>query len=360
MKIAIFHELHSGGARRSVIEFGKQFQKQHTVDLYYVDEKENEKDKAFFRRAYFFQFIPKKWIGHDWKTKLYKDTVELYKLYKFHKKIAREIDKRKYDVVFIEPSKLTQAPFILRFLKTKKVYYCQEPLRMVYEPLLAIKKDLSFFKYYYEKLNRFIRKQIDRSNLSHADVVIGNSKYTSNNIKKAYGITSLTSYMGVDTDVFKPVKKKKDIDILFVGSYDFADGYNLLESAKKYFKKLPVIKVLAAEKQWITSDSMMRDLYCRSKIILALAYNEPFGLIPLEAMSCGVPVVAVNDGGYKETVVDGVTGYLVERNAKQLASKLSELLGNEDLRKKMGSAARKHALMMWRWEKNSLKLQEYL
>jgi len=357
MKIAFFHELHSGGAKRSVYEFARQLGKNHKIDLYFTDKVLNKDDQKIFDKIYFYNFTPKKWTGGNWSAKFYKDTLELLSLHRLHQKIAKVIDSRGYDLVFIEPSKLTQAPFILKFLKTKKVYYCQEPLRMVYEDILKVKKDIPFFKYYYEKLNRFIRKHIDRSNIMHADIILANSKYTQKNIKSAYDLESKVCYMGVDTQIFKPISIKKDIDVLFIGAYEYADGYDLLKDAKKYLKENLKIKVLASEKQWITDDADIRRLYCRSKIILALAFNEPFGLIPIEAMACGVPIIAVNDGGYRETVLDRKTGFLIDRDPKDLAKKINHLLSNPAILNKMSIEARRRVESNWTWSKSAEELE---
>ncbi len=356
MRIAFFHEVHAGGARRTVNEFGKRLKEKHNVDLYYVDEKQDELEEKNFHSANFYKFIPEKWTGGNWKAKLYKDSIELIKLYRLHQKIAHDINAKNYDLVIIHPSKFTQAPFILRFLKTSKIYYCQEPLRMVYEAVLDIKKDLPPSKYYYEKLNRFIRKHIDKSNIKFADRIVANSEHTCSNIKSAYGLGSIYSYLGVDTENFKPTSINKEIDILFVGANDYTDGYRLMEEAKKYMNKQVNIKLRSSEKQWITDDDMVK-LYCRSKIAVALAYNEPFGLVPLEAMACGVPVVAVNEGGYKESVVDGKTGYLVPRNPKILAQKLNHLLASPNLLSKMGQDARSLMESEWTWDKRTHELE---
>lgn len=359
MRIAFFHELHAGGARRSVNEFAKHLKKNHQVDLYIVDEKKSREEEKFFHKVYFYQFIPKKWKGNNAKEKLYKDTIELSNLYSLHKKIARDIDEKNYDLVFSDPSKMTQTPFVLRFLKTKKIYYCQEPLRIVYDKTLAIPKNISFIKYQYEKLNRFIRKTIDKSNIQKADIILANSKYTQANIKKAYGLESTVSLLGVDTHLFKPVKVKKDIDVLFVGSYNEGDGYGLLEQAKQYMKTKAIIKAHSSELQWITKDTGIRNLYCRAKIAVALGYNEPFGLIPLETMACEVPVVAVDEGGYKESVLDGKTGFLIPRDPKILAQKLDYLLQHPTIVKKMGKYARSEMISNWAWVFQAEKLEKH-
>src|SRR5947208_961490 len=101
MKIAIFHELHKGGARRAVNEFAKRLKKNHVVNLYLVDEKVKKEEKTFFNSVFLYKFTPKKWNGGNWKVRLYKDSVELFRLYKLHKQIAQKINEQKYDVVLV-------------------------------------------------------------------------------------------------------------------------------------------------------------------------------------------------------------------------------------------------------------------
>jgi glycosyltransferase involved in cell wall biosynthesis len=359
MKIAFFHELHLGGARRASNEFAKYLKVNNQVDLFLIDEKLNQKEKKFYNAINFYQFIPAVWKGNNWKIKFYKDTIELMKLYKLHKKIAKIIDSKNYDVVFIQGSKFTQAPFILRFLKTKTVYYCQENLRMVYEAILAVDKKLPTQKYLYEKLNRRIRKAIDKTNINHAGKVLTNSDYTKANVYKAYGIKATTYYMGVDSQQFKPAAVKKDNDVLYIGAYAFTDGYADLEKilaiSHKYTNAL-----LIQERKWIDNDKMLSKLYSKSKIALALSHNEPFGLIPLEAMACGVPVIAVNEGGYKESILDGKTGFLVPRDANIISEKIKYLLNNDAVLKQMSRQCRENILKNWTWKNNAAKLENFL
>lgn len=360
MRIAFFHEVHAGGARRSVNEFGKQLKKRHLVDLYYVDAKRNKQEEKNFSHSFFFKHTPKLWKGRNWKIRVFKDTIELYSLYRLHKKIGEIIDNNDYDVVFVDPSQFTQAPFLLRFLKTKSLYYCQEPLRIVYEGILDFPKNTDIIRYRYEKLNRFIRKKIDLKNIHKATLVLANSEYSKTNIKKAYGIDAKVCYMGTNPHIFKLFKIKKDIDILFIGAYEFVDGYDLLKKALKKMKSKPLVKVHASEMEWIKGDKKIQILYSRSKIALCLAYNEPFGLIPLEAMACATPVVAVNEGGYKETIVNGKNGYLISRNANELAEKLDELLASPRKISRLGINGRKYILEKWSWEKRTKELEKII
>jgi glycosyltransferase involved in cell wall biosynthesis len=71
--------------------------------------------------------------------------------------------------------------------------------------------------------------------------------------------------------------------------------------------------------------------------------EEPYGLVPLEAMSCGRPIVASRSGGIVETVVDGETGFLVEpNNPAQLADRVEALAADPELRHRLGTAGRRH------------------
>ncbi len=360
MKIAIFHELHSGGARKAVNEIANQLKKVHTVDLYTTNEKIDKDEDRFFSKIISYPFFSKKWSGKDWKIKLYKDTVELYRLYLLHKNIAVKINDEKYDFVFVHPSQFTQAPFILRFLKQKKIYYCEEPLRLAYDSTLKLNANISSFKKTYEAMNRWIRKKIDRSNIHHADLILANSKNTQHNIASAYNMKSLVSYLGVNESIFKPKKIKKDIDILYIGAKDSIDGYDLMQTIINILKNKPIVKYHIPGENWLKNEKDLVRLYQRSKIVVCLAKNEPFGLIPLEAMACGVPVVAVNDGGYRETVIDGKTGYLVLRDPKLIAKKIKFLLSHSQTLISFGNNARDHIMKNWTWWKSVKNLETLL
>lgn len=77
-------------------------------------------------------------------------------------------------------------------------------------------------------------------------------------------------------------------------------------------------------------------------IVVVPSVIEAFGLVTVEAMACGKPVVGSNVGGIPEVIKDGVTGYLVEpRDPEDIAEKIVYLLENKDLAKKMGENGRK-------------------
>jgi glycosyltransferase involved in cell wall biosynthesis len=89
-------------------------------------------------------------------------------------------------------------------------------------------------------------------------------------------------------------------------------------------------------------------------------YNEPFGLVPLEAMACGKPVVGIDEGGVKESIVDTFTGVLVDRNPQAFGAAIQFLLENPSLVAQYSENSRKHVLANWSWERSVSQLEHYL
>ncbi len=87
-----------------------------------------------------------------------------------------------------------------------------------------------------------------------------------------------------------------------------------------------------------------------SDIYLSPTIYEAFGIAALEAMACGVPVVANNHGGISEVVEHGATG-LVSYNDEELRQHLQNLIENEDLRREMGQKARRRAEERFSWKR---------
>ncbi len=113
-------------------------------------------------------------------------------------------------------------------------------------------------------------------------------------------------------------------------------------------------KVLAAAQ----ADPLLRDtlryigfradverVYAAADVVVCASDFESFGRVNVEAMACGVSVVSTDVGGTRETVQDGITGFLVPpRQPAALAERVLRLLRDPALRAKMGQAARQHVL----------------
>jgi D-inositol-3-phosphate glycosyltransferase len=86
-------------------------------------------------------------------------------------------------------------------------------------------------------------------------------------------------------------------------------------------------------------------------VVVAVPWYEPFGIVSVEAMACGVPVVASSVGGMIDTVVDGVTGlHVPPRDADALAGAVNRLLERPDLRRRLGRAGALRARERYGWD----------
>ncbi|MGW6937333.1 glycosyltransferase [Lentzea sp. NPDC054927] len=95
----------------------------------------------------------------------------------------------------------------------------------------------------------------------------------------------------------------------------------------------------------------MPDFLRSADVVACVPWYEPFGIVPLEAMACGLPVVASAVGGLVDTVVDGVTGKLVPpRNPKRLAKELRSLLANDSRRNVYGTAGADRVTACYTWD----------
>lgn len=89
--------------------------------------------------------------------------------------------------------------------------------------------------------------------------------------------------------------------------------------------------------------------------------SESFGVAAVEAMSCGIPVIATNVDGFKEVMVDKVTGFIVpKRDPRAMAEKMWLLYNDNNLRAEYGRNGRKRVEELYDWDKNVLELESLL
>jgi len=94
--------------------------------------------------------------------------------------------------------------------------------------------------------------------------------------------------------------------LVIVGSYEKSKHF---VRHKKYLESIKPTNVEILH--WV-SERELRNLYATCKGFIATAIDEDFGLTLVEAMASGKPIIAANEGGYKETVIAGETGILID------------------------------------------------
>ncbi len=347
MKIAVFHNLPAGGAKRTVYEQVKYLSRRHEIHLFQLFGT----DESFLSLTPFVSQVHTYPFSLSGSNRLYRDYQNFFSLALVHRRIAADINAAKFDAALIHADHFTQAPFVLRFLKIPSLYFCQEMLRIAYEKELAFSKSVSTPKKIYESFTRNIRKYIDRTNAVLATCLIVNSRYTRRQVRRHFKVWATVCYPGVDTKIFRPQSAKKN-QILFIGQSAQINGWDLVKAIKANLKKLSLKVVDFSSKQRL-SDEQLAAEYSASLVTLCISFNEPFGLVPLESMACGTPVLAVNEGGYKETVINAKTGWLLPRNPKKFAARLTQLIKCPELINKMGENGRKHVIENFTWAKHN-------
>lgn len=140
--------------------------------------------------------------------------------------------------------------------------------------------------------------------------------------------------------------------LMFIGSGPLQSTY--LNLAKKNDVDMKIIGA--------TPNTSLPAFYNAADIFVLPSLLEPAAMVLAEAQACGVPVVAVNTGGTPERVKDRVTGLLVPpASPVELAKAINKLLGDKDLRLKVGNEAVKYASENFDWDKiTDSILQVYL
>jgi glycosyltransferase involved in cell wall biosynthesis len=190
-------------------------------------------------------------------------------------------------------------------------------------------------------------------------------------------------HYGVDVETFRPLAdiEKQPNSILFVGNSEDrnkgaryllealhplrhrlqfhltfldhrpADQLKLVQALKDKYRLDKNITVLPHA----DTEELVR-LYCRSQIVACPSLYEGFGLPAVEAMACGVPVVATSAGALSEIVEDGVSGILVPPgDAHALNDALRRLLSDPDLCRRMGEAGRQRAVEYFTWRQTAMR-----
>ncbi len=171
---------------------------------------------------------------------------------------------------------------------------------------------------------------------------------------EVYEVFPFVVYCGVDANTFNTKKVKKKNEIFFVGSPAvIEDGYDLVRDAMNYIpeKVRPRLHIVSWKKEngERLSEKELVNIYNQSIATICPSRLETFGLVPLESMSCGVPVIATNVSGHRETVLNNRTGYLVEFDPKDIAQKILYLINNKKKNSQMGNQGRKWVEDKWTW-----------
>jgi glycosyltransferase involved in cell wall biosynthesis len=105
------------------------------------------------------------------------------------------------------------------------------------------------------------------------------------------------------------------------------------------------------------SRERIRDFYCAADVFVTTPWYEPFGITPVEAMACGVPVIGSRVGGIQYTVQHGRTGFLVEpKEPAELARRLVQIWSDPAIGQLFGRRGRRRAYQLFTWRRVAQQL----
>ena len=339
MKVAILHEMliKLGGAEKVVENFMKLFPDATIFTLIY-DEKKCGK------------VFPREKISPQvWKSKTQK-RYNLFKKQRFCLALmaisVENFDFSEYDLVICSSSWF--AHWAITKPETKFVVYCHSPARYMWDWTNEYKRDLglnSWWKKYFLKpfIERtfYKNRQWDLMASSRADLIIANSKNTSNRIKKYYRRESKILYPPVETQRFAKILEKNNFEKPF-------EKYYIIISALTEFKKIEIaiswfneleenlliiwagdfrenLEKLTKKENikfvWAKYDDELVFLV-QNSFGLIFPWEEDFGIVPIEVMSAWKPVFAYKGWWLLETNIEWVTwSFFEDKNWKDFIEK---------------------------------------
>jgi len=300
------------------------------------------------------------------------------------------------DVLFANTSRDFAVTAIGRFIDLPRVLYLQEPLRELYEasPDLpwstpdpgtdpspprgrphALRHALRV-----RKLGVLVREE--QKNARAFDRILVNSFYSRESVLRAYGLEASVCYLGVDTKRFRDLGLERE---------RMAIGVGAIVPAKAVERAIEALAVLGDDRPrllWIgnvcddnyrrrleglatrcgvdlelkidVSEDVLIESLNRASVMLYTPRLEPFGFAPLEASACGLPVVGVREGGVRETVSHGHTGYLADVGPQSLGAALTKIVSDPELGRRLGTNGRRWVTEHWTADHLTTRLEEHL
>lgn len=351
MKIALVHDYlkEYGGAERVVESLHQLFPEAPLYTAIY-------KPKLLGKDADRF----KGWEIHtSWMQKI-PGINKLLSPLKFLSPLAFEsFDLSAYDVV-ISSSAAYYAKGVITAQGAKHIAYIHTPPRYLYGYTKNhwYKKNI-LTKFFGELLNHFMR-QYDFVLSQRPDILIANSENVKKRIQKFYRRQAEVVYPPVDLSEFKTVKKDKLDYFLSLARLDPDKNIDLvIDTFNKNGLPLKVVgtgreeaklkKQAMKNIQFVgnVSDEERVSLLARAKALICAASDEDFGITAIEAQAAGTPVIALDQGGYKETIIADKTGiFFEELQVESLQSAINKFettsIKIEDLKKNAAKFAKEN------------------
>lgn len=253
------------------------------------------------------------------------------------------IDVSNYDVII--SSSHAVAKGVLTNSEQLHICYCHTPMRYIWDLYFTYKNSLNkkLQKLFFSLVSHYLRIW-DYSSANRVDKFIANSRYVANRIKKIYNREAEVIYPPVETNKFDIYGGSHDSYYITVGRLVYYKRVDVIVEAfnRVKDKKLLIIgdgpekkklKKMASRNIEFLGEVPFKDmksLLQRAKAFI-FAGIEDFGIAPVEAQACGIPVIGYAKGGLLETVIDGKTGiFFYEQTPESLLNAIKRFEAIED------------------------------
>lgn len=390
MKIAVWHNLPSGGGKRALYDHVKGLVKLgHHVESWCPQTADQD-----------FLSLKEVISEHIVPLALPEKIEDRLKSMEEHcRSCALEINKGGFDLLFAGACTFFRTTPIAKYVQIPKVIYLGEPFRLFYEalpelPWAALPESkahwweidsLKFFFTDWKRIQSFrVQLREEKLNAAAFDQILVNSFFSRESVMRAYGLDSSVCYLGVDPELFKPTGEKREKFVTGLGSVYVGKGIDrairAIETIDK--SKRPNLMWIGNFSDWGYQKKMERlaescgvtinfkinipheemvSLLSRSSALIYPSRLEPFGLAVLEANACGTPVVGIAEGGVRESVIEGENGILVpDVDSVKLGQAIVKFSENLSLSSEMGKKARNFVCEKWNIDKAIKRLEEQL
>lgn len=390
MKIAVWHNLPSGGGKRALYYHVRGLvQRGHIVEAWCPPTA----DRGYLPLS---DLVPEHVVPFTWEPAAGRGRLgrlmapyrnirrRLGAMDQHCRQCAEQINQGGFDLLFANASAFFHATAIGRHVRSRSVLYLQEPYRAIYEampslPWLALpdppggRWSIGYAKKFLDNLIQVqalrIQAREEVTNAGGYDVILANSFFSRESILRAYGIPAKVCYLGIDTDLFVNYRRPRERIVAGLGSVTPHKRMELVVAAlgqmaeprpelvwignvanAPYLQRMKELAeslgVRLTAKVGI-SDRQVVEILNRAAVLVYAPRLEPFGLAPLEANACGLPVVGVSEGGVRETILDGVNGLMVDDDAAAIARAVDRILSDPDYAARLSSAGEEIVRRDW-------------
>jgi glycosyltransferase involved in cell wall biosynthesis len=377
MRIAVWHNLPSGGAKRALYDHVRGLvARGHTLESWCPPTADQT-------------YLP---FANDWRRTagniLALRTYNLRRIAEvdeYARRCADQINSRNFDLLFANTSLEMAVSSIGRYVRIPSVLYLQEPSRWLYEaqPTLIWAGDghaAERSAWTPAALNASLRAAIrmrgfrfqaraEWLNLREFRAILVNSHFSRETVLRTYGLDATVCYLGVDTEKFVQRNLPREDYVVGVGTIAPRKNVRLVIEALAKLKP-PRPRLLwvgdMAKPEYLAElnqladagevdfsplirldDDQLIEVLNRASMMVYTPRLEPFGFAPLEANACGLPVVAVAEGGVRETIQDGVNGLLVEHEPQAVADAIDYLRTHAGEAERMGQKGAQLVAEQW-------------